>query len=85
MTGSWSATVLLVILFPQRFCEKPNFTHSRLNNPDFLKRWWVPRGLLGYRSETTLTEEILVSHKYPQGILTWDPHDGKQTGSPLDQ
>ncbi len=32
-----------------------------------------------------LTGEILVSHKYPPGDWTRVPHDGKQTGSPLDQ
>jgi hypothetical protein len=28
---------------------------------------------------------MLVSHKYPHGIWTWVPHDGKETGGPLDQ
>ncbi len=36
-------------------------------------------------SETMLTEEIPVSHKYPPGDLNPGPHDGKQTGSSLDQ
>jgi hypothetical protein len=36
-------------------------------------------------SETTLTGESPVPHKYPPGDWTQVPHDRKQTGGPLDQ
>ncbi len=40
---------------------------------------------LQHYSETTLSGESQFHINTPQGIWTWVPCDGKQTGSPLDQ